>query len=74
MVKVVKYLTMEMCMKGIGLMANFKEKEFSLGKMVLLILVSGSITYKTVTVIKNGQMALNIKVVMSMGSKKDTGL
>ena len=65
--KAVKYLEMEMCMKVIGLMVNFKEKEFSLDKMVLLIRVNGSTIYRMVMAIKNGLMALNMRGVTSKG-------
>ena len=68
--KAVKYLEMEMCMKVIGLMVNFKEKEFSLDKMVLLIRVNGSTIYRMVMAIKNGPTEPSMKEVLLIVTSK----
>ena len=64
MVMVEKFSLMDKFMRDNGIMANFKEKEFSFDKMEHHIQDNGRITCKMVMGIKNGEMGPNMREIL----------
>ena len=64
MVMVEKFSLMDKFMRDNGIMANFKEKEFSFDKMEPHIQDNGRITCRMVMGIKNGEMGPNMREIL----------